>query len=83
MTGKPAGVFGLTDRGLLKEGYFADIVLIQPDEVEDRSTMEEPYQYPVGIPYVIVNGELILDQGQTTGKKPGVILRRERKWWPW
>jgi N-acyl-D-aspartate/D-glutamate deacylase len=83
MTGKPAAAFGLAERGLLKEGYFADIVVIQPDEIEDRATMEEPYRYPDGIPYVIVNGETILDQGQLTGKRPGVILKRVRKWLPW
>ena len=75
VTGFPAEILGLTDRGILKVGAWADVVLLDPQRVADRSTYEEPEQYPEGIPYVLVNGELVVDRGETTGRLPGRALR--------
>ncbi len=74
MTSLPAQITGLTDRGLLRPGLAADIVLFDPKTVADRATFEDPLQYPVGIPYVIVNGVVVIDQGRHTGAKPGRVL---------
>jgi N-acyl-D-amino-acid deacylase len=52
----------------------ADITLFDPQTVSDKATFENPTQYPVGIPYVIVNGTVVIDQGQHTGAKPGRVL---------
>ena len=57
MTGLPAERLTLRDRGLVAEGLAADLALFDPDTVIDRSTFEDPHQYPVGIPYVFVNGD--------------------------
>jgi N-acyl-D-amino-acid deacylase len=65
----------LRDRGLLKPGYWADITIFDPDKVSDLATYEKPHQYPIGIPYVIVNGEVVLDNGNSTGALPGKVLR--------
>ena len=65
----------INDRGRLKEGYWADITLFDPETVIDRATFENPQQYPEGIPYVIVNGEVVLDNGVHMGSRPGRILR--------
>jgi N-acyl-D-amino-acid deacylase len=74
MTGLSAKIVGLTDRGLLKPGMAADITLFDPTTVIDKATFENPAQYPVGIPYVIVNGVVVIDKGQHTGAKPGRVL---------
>lgn len=66
---------GLRDRGLLKVGYKADIAILDADTVADRATYEDPHQYPVGLPFVIVNGEIVLDDGRHTGALPGRVLR--------
>jgi len=80
MTSMPAAITGLNDRGLLRPGLAADITLVDPQTVKDRATFEDPMQYPVGIPYVIVNGTVVIDQGQHTGAKPGHVLHgRGRK----
>lgn len=63
------------DRGLLRPGMWADITLFDPATVLDRATYERPHQYPVGIEYVIVNGQLVLERGRHTGARPGAILR--------
>lgn len=75
MTSMPAQRLGLKDRGLLKEGYVADVVIFDPETVADRSTYMEPRQYPVGIPYVIIGGEVVIDDGVHTGARPGRVLR--------
>jgi dihydroorotase/N-acyl-D-amino-acid deacylase len=74
MTSLPAAITGLTDRGLLKPGMAADITLFDPETVLDKATFENPAQYPVGIPYVIVNGVVVIDQGQHTGATRGGVL---------
>jgi N-acyl-D-amino-acid deacylase len=75
MTGLPASNVGLKQRGLLREGYFADITIFDPKTVIDRATFEEPNQYPVGINYVIVNGQIEVDNGQRTQTNSGRVLR--------
>jgi N-acyl-D-amino-acid deacylase len=74
MTGLSAKIVGLTDRGLLKPGMAADITLFDPTTVIDKATFENPAQYPVGIPYVIVNGVVVIDKGEHTGARPGRVL---------
>jgi N-acyl-D-aspartate/D-glutamate deacylase len=74
MTSLAAQITGLTDRGLLRPGLAADIAIFNPDTVADQATFENPMQYPVGIPYVIVNGVVVIDHGQHTGARPGRVL---------
>ena len=75
MTGLPAGNLSLQGRGLVREGYFADITIFDPKTVIDRATFEEPNQYPVGINFVIVNGQIEVDNGQRTPALAGRVLR--------
>jgi N-acyl-D-aspartate/D-glutamate deacylase len=75
MTGAPAARVGLRDRGLLREGLFADITIFDPRKVIDRATFEMPNQYPVGIEYVLVNGKLSVNKGQRTPALAGRVLR--------
>ena len=74
MTSLPAHIVGLKDRGLLAPGMAADITIFDPNTVIDKATFEHPSQYPEGIPYVIVNGVIVIDKGQHTGAKPGRVL---------
>lgn len=74
MTYVTAGRFGLTDRGLIREGAWADLILFDAQTVADKATYADPHQYPVGIPAVIVNGVVVIDQGQHTGALPGQVL---------
>ena len=76
MTSLNAAKLGLQDRGLLRVGYAADITLFDADRVLDKSTYKDPFQYNVGIEYVIVNGEIVLNRGVHTGAHPGKALRR-------
>ncbi|HET6670978.1 MAG TPA: D-aminoacylase [Pyrinomonadaceae bacterium] len=75
MTGMPAKRVGLKDRGLLREGMFADIAIFNPQTVIDRATFEAPNQYPEGVSYVIVNGQLSVDEGKRTSALAGRPLR--------
>jgi N-acyl-D-amino-acid deacylase len=75
LTGLPASRLGLEDRGLVKPGCFADLVIFDPDTVQDTATYESPKSYPLGIPYVIVNGVIVKDNGRHTGALPGRALR--------
>jgi len=75
MTGLSAAKVRLNQRGLLRPGYFADITIFDPKTVIDRATFEEPNQYPVGINYVIVNGQIEVDKGQRTAANAGRVLR--------
>jgi N-acyl-D-amino-acid deacylase len=76
MTGFPAKKFALKDRGALRAGAFADIVLFDPETVIDRATFEDPRNGPTGMPHVIVNGQLVVRDGQHTHKRSGMALRR-------
>jgi dihydroorotase/N-acyl-D-amino-acid deacylase len=75
MTGMPAQRVGLSERGLLRNGMFADITIFDPRQVIDRATFEAPNQYPEGIKYVIVNGEISVDDGKRTPALAGRPLR--------
>ena len=74
MTSKPAVKLGLNDRGSLKQGNFADIVIFDPKTIEDKATFIEPHQYPVGIDYVLVNGTTVINNCKHTEKLPGKVL---------
>lgn len=76
MTSAPARRLGLDDRGRIAPGLAADITVFDPETVIDRATFENPHQYPVGIRFVFVNGVLVAREGEITGERPGVILRR-------
>ena len=76
MTGATASALGFTDRGVLRTGAAADIVVFDPATITERATFDEPRQYPTGIPYVIVNGVLVIDGGTHTGALSGRVLQR-------
>ncbi len=76
MTGLPAQRIKLDRRGILKEGYFADITIFDPNKITDCATYEEPHQYSKGIEYVIVNGKVTVENGKHTGVTNGTIIKR-------
>jgi len=78
MTAQPAQKLGLKQRGCLEVGYYADVVIFNPQTIIDRATFADPHQYPAGIEYVFVNGQLVIEHGQHTGRCPGEILRSQR-----
>jgi N-acyl-D-aspartate/D-glutamate deacylase len=75
-TGGAAHALGLTDRGLLRSGFRADVAVFEPARIADQSTYPEPHRYATGVSTVIVNGELVIDGGDHTGALPGSVLRR-------
>lgn len=75
MTSLPAQTFGFRDRGLLRESFAADLVIFDEKTVADRATFEKPHQFPAGISYVIVNGELVFAGEAMTNARPGMALR--------
>ncbi|HEX8687867.1 MAG TPA: D-aminoacylase, partial [Pyrinomonadaceae bacterium] len=75
MTSLPAQTFGLRDRGLVREGMAADLVVFDEREVSDRATFEQPHQYPTGVSHVLVNGVAVISDGRATGARPGAALR--------
>jgi N-acyl-D-amino-acid deacylase len=75
MTSLPAEKIRIKDRGLLQKGKKADIVLFNYDTIKDKASFTEPHQYPEGIPYVIVNGEVVIKNGEHTGAMPGTVIR--------
>ena len=77
ITSLPAGKFGLNGRGQIKEGFFADLVIFDPDNVIDQATWTDPHRYPAGIEYVIVNGKIAVSGGEHTGALPGKIIRQQ------
>jgi N-acyl-D-amino-acid deacylase len=79
MTHMPAKKFGIANRGLVREGFFADLVLFDPDTVIDGATYENPRVGPVGMPHVIVNGQFAVRDGRHTGSRSGRALRRGQK----
>ncbi|MBI5026538.1 MAG: D-aminoacylase [Nitrospirae bacterium] len=76
MTGLPAKVFKIKERGILTGGYFADIVVFDPEKIKDTATFEEPFQRPLGIYYVFVNGIPALWEGEPTDAMAGRVLKR-------
>jgi len=75
MTSLPAQKFGLNNRGLLREGFQADIVVFDPETVSDRSTFDNPHQFSAGIPFVIVNGKVTIEEGRHNGTRSGIAVR--------
>jgi N-acyl-D-aspartate/D-glutamate deacylase len=78
MTALPCQRLGLFDRGLIRPGMAADLVCFDAERVRDTATYEQPRAYPEGIPYVLVNGELVVDDARHTGALPGRALRPAR-----
>lgn len=74
MTSLPAQRLGLMDRGILRPGMWADLVLFDPDRIIDKASFESPHQYPEGISHVIVNGVTVIREGEHSGKLPGQPL---------
>jgi N-acyl-D-amino-acid deacylase len=74
-TSFPAQRLGIRDRGLLREGHYADVLVFDLATIIDRATYENPHQFADGIAYVLVNGEVVLDQGRITEARPGMVVR--------
>ncbi|HNQ73296.1 MAG TPA: D-aminoacylase [Verrucomicrobiota bacterium] len=75
MTSLPATTFRLKNRGLLKDGFWADLTLFDPQQVQDRATFRDPHHYATGIPFVLVNGVVVVAQGELTDARPGRGLK--------
>ncbi len=75
LTSLPAGVLRIERRGLLKEGYYADVVTFDPAQIRDHATFDRPHQYATGVLHVFVNGQQVLADGRPTGAKPGRVVR--------
>jgi len=75
LTHLPAENLKIEKRGLLKEGYYADVVLFDPDKIKDNATFKDPHQYATGMIHVFVNGQQVLKDGEHTGATPGRIVR--------
>jgi dihydroorotase/N-acyl-D-amino-acid deacylase len=75
MTSFPAARLGLGDRGLVRPGMKADLVALDPELIRDRATFERPHQYAEGVALVVINGEVVLDDGRMTAARPGRVLR--------
>ncbi len=75
MTSLPADKFGLRDRGRVAEGCWADLVIFDPDRIEDAATYEQPHQFARGVEWLIVNGRIVIQDGQFTDALPGAVLR--------
>lgn len=77
VTGGAAAALGLAGRGVLREGYAADVVVFDAGRIAERATYDDPHQYATGVSTVIVNGEVVVDGGDHTGALPGRVLRRQ------
>ena len=77
ITSIPARKFGFQKRGVVEKGYFADLVLFDPDKIIDRATWVMPHQFPLGVEYVLVNGKVVVERGKHTGSLPGKILKKK------
>jgi N-acyl-D-amino-acid deacylase len=78
MSALPAEHFGFTDRGLLRPGSAADLVVFDPRAISDRATFEAPHAFPDGMPHVLVNGVFVVRNGTHTGMRPGAVIRSRR-----
>ena len=76
MTSLPAQTFGLAERGEVREGYWADLVVFDPDAIADTGTYEDPRQYPLGISHVLVNGQLVVEDAKPKHVPAGQVLAR-------
>ena len=77
MTSFPAQKFGLWKKGIVREGMDADVIIFDPDTIAERSTFQDPHQYPAGLPYVILNGQVVVDQDRYTGKLAGQVVKKQ------
>jgi N-acyl-D-aspartate/D-glutamate deacylase len=77
-TGAAAAALGLEDRGVLREGVWADVAVFDPARIADLATYDDPHRYAIGVSTVVVNGEVVVDGGDHTGALPGHRLRRDR-----
>ena len=75
MTSLPAQTFGFRDRGMIREGFAADLVIFDENTIADQATFDNPHQYPLGISYVLVNGTVVLANNQMTEARPGMALK--------
>lgn len=75
-SGFPAKVLGIKDRGIIKEGAFADIVIFNPEIIQDNATYHNPFRFSSGVNWVFINGTLVLKEGELTRKKAGIVLRK-------
>jgi len=75
LTSQPAANLGLADRGVLREGSFADVVVFDPTKIQDHATFDRPHQYATGMVHVFVNGVSVLRNGEHTGARPGRVVR--------
>lgn len=76
MTSAPANRLGLKQRGQVREGWWADLVIFDPDEIADKATFEAPHQFPQGISHVLVNGKVVVRDGEHTGVLAGEVIRK-------
>jgi len=76
MTLLPATKYKIAQRGKIAPDFYADITIFDPNEIRDKATYENPHQYAVGVSHVLVNGELVLENGEHTGKMPGRFVKR-------
>ena len=74
MTSLPAQILGLRDRGMIREGMVADLVVFDLEEIRDRATFFQPHQHPAGIEQVLIGGAFVVENGRLTGALPGVVL---------
>lgn len=74
MTSLPAARMKLSDRGVIREGYWADVVIFDYESIEDKASWEQPFLPPGGIEFVMVNGEIVIEQGKHTGRRPGQVV---------
>jgi N-acyl-D-aspartate/D-glutamate deacylase len=76
MTSFPAQKFGLWKKGIIREGMDADLVIFDAETIAERSTFQDPHQYPAGLPYVILNGQVAVDQARYTGTLAGKVVKK-------
>jgi N-acyl-D-amino-acid deacylase len=74
MTSLPASILSIQNRGLIKEGYYADITIFDADNIIDKATFEDPHQYAIGVDFVLINGSIVVEEGSHNGNRPGRIL---------
>lgn len=82
MTSLPAQTFGLKGKGLIKEGFDAELVIFDPKSIEEQGTYDDPIRVPSGISQVLVNGQVVIESEQITGVAAGKVLRFGTNTWP-